>query len=143
MYTDEEEEEEDTQEGYSCVDSTEGENITCGKEVPVFVHNERHQRTHSYSEEFVSPRESLNEESEEKHYYETLSLHKSPLVSDFDNEEAETVEKDFTERDSDYVPNSTKVESRNTSPLNLNAYKGNKNHDGISLRYTLCITILY
>lgn len=129
MYTeDEEEEEEDTQEGYSCVDSTEGENITCGKEVPVFVHNERHQRTHSYSEEFISPRESLNEESEEKHYSETLSLHKSPQVSDFDKEEAETVEEDFTARDSDSVPNSTQ-----------NAYKGKKTHDGISLR----ITILY
>ncbi|KOM57759.1 hypothetical protein LR48_Vigan11g079200 [Vigna angularis] len=131
VYT-EDEEEEDTQEGYSCVDSTEGENITCGKGVPVFVYNERHQRTHSYSEEFVSPRESLNEESEEKHYSETLSLHKSPQVSDFDNEGAETVEEDFTARDSDSVPKSTKVtkvESRNTSPFNLNAYKGKKHHD--------------
>ncbi|KAK7369981.1 hypothetical protein VNO80_12030 [Phaseolus coccineus] len=128
VYT-EDEEEEETQEGYSCVDSTEGENITCGKEVRVFVHNERHQRTHSYSEEFISPRESLDEESEEKHYSETLSLHKSPQVSYFDNEEAETVEEDFTARDSDSVPNSAQVENRTTSPHNLNAYKRNKNHD--------------
>jgi len=128
VYT-EDEEEEESQEGYSCVDSTEGENITCGKEVLVFVHNERHQRTHSYSEEFISPRESLDEESEEKHYSETLSLHKSPLVSDFDN--AETVEDDFTARDSDSVSNSAQVDNRTTSPLNLNAYKRNKNHDGI------------
>lgn len=129
MYT-EDEEEEETREGNSCVDSTEGENVSCGKEVLVFVHNERHQRTHSYSEEFVSPRESLNEESEENHYSETLSLHKSPQVSDFDNEEAETVEEDFTARDSDSVPNSSQVENRTTSPFNLNTYKGNKNHDG-------------
>lgn len=133
MYPDdEEEEEEETEEGYSCVDSTERLEITRGKETSVFLHNEGHQRTHSYSEEFISPEESLNEESEEKEYSETLSLHNSPQVSDFENEEAETVEQDFPARDADYVSNSAQVDSRTTSPINLNAYKRNKNRDGIS-----------
>ncbi|TKY60928.1 structural constituent of ribosome [Spatholobus suberectus] len=125
----EEEEEEETQEGYSCVDSTKRLEITCGKETRVFLHNKGPQRTHSYSEEFISPEESLNEESEEKHYSETFSLHNSPQVSDFENEEAQTVDQDFPARDADSVPNSAQVESRTTSPINLNAYKRNKNRD--------------
>ncbi|KAL2648919.1 hypothetical protein GLYMA_05G234100v4 [Glycine max] len=126
VYTeDEEEEEEETQEGYSCVDSTDRLEVTCGKETRVFLHNEGHQRTHSYSEEFISPEESLNEESEEKHYSETLSLHNSAQVSDFENEEAETVQVDFPARD----PDSAQVERRTTSPINLTAYKRNKNRD--------------
>ena len=134
MYTeDEEEEEEETQEGYSCVDSTDRLEVTCGKETRVFLHNEGHQRTHSYSEEFISHEESLNEEeSEEKHYSEMLSLHNSPQVSDLENEEVETSQVDFPERDPDSVPNSAQVERRTTSPLGLSAYKRNKNRDGIS-----------
>ena len=131
MYTeDEEEEEEENQEGYSCVDSNERLQVTCGKETHVFLQNdEGHQRTHSYSEEFISHEESLNEEeSEEKHYSETLSLHNSAQVSDFENEEAETVQVDFPARDAD----SAQVERRTTSPINLTAYKRNKNRDGIS-----------
>ncbi|RDY11110.1 hypothetical protein CR513_04279, partial [Mucuna pruriens] len=119
----EEEEEEETQEGYSCVDSTEGENMsTCGRESVAFLHNE--------AEEFISPDESLNEEPEEKHYSETLSLNDSPQVSDLENEEAETVELDFPPLGADSLPNSAQLESRTTSPINLNAYKRNKNrHD--------------
>ncbi|KAG5014733.1 hypothetical protein JHK85_020869 [Glycine max] len=132
VYTeDEEEEEEENQEGYSCVDSNERLQVTCGKETHVFLQNdEGHQRTHSYSEEFISHEESLNEEeSEEKHYSEMLSLHNSPQVSDLENEEVETIQVDFPERDPDSVPNSAQVERRTTSPISLSAYKRNKNRD--------------
>ncbi|KAL2342488.1 hypothetical protein Fmac_003773 [Flemingia macrophylla] len=125
VYT-EDEEEQETKEGYFCVDSSEGENITCGRENLVFMHNEE---PHSYSEEFLSPEESLNEESEEKHYSETLSLHNSPRVSNFEDEESETVEQDFQARDADSVLNSAQVDRRATSPINFNAYKRNKNRE--------------
>ncbi|XP_061344932.1 uncharacterized protein LOC133290826 [Gastrolobium bilobum] len=109
-----EDEEEETEEGYSCVESTE---------------RVRDQRTHSYSEEFISPEESLSEESEENHSSETTSDTNSPQVSDFENEEAEAVEEDFPTRDADYVPNYIQVESTHTSPITLNLYKVNKNRD--------------
>ncbi|KAK7398916.1 hypothetical protein VNO78_10090 [Psophocarpus tetragonolobus] len=129
MYTEDEEEEEETQEGFSCVDSTERLEVTCRKETCMFLHNEGHQRTRSYSEEYISPEESLNEESEPKHYAETLSVHNSPQVSDFENEEPETTEENFPARDVDSVPHSSQVESRTTSPLNLNVHRRNKNRN--------------
>lgn len=111
----EEEEEEETKDEYSCVDSTERANITCGTgtETLLFLHKEETQRTHCYSEEFISPRESLTEESEENNYSETsLSVHNSSQVSDLENE---AVGEDFPSRDADSVPNSVQV------------YKSNKN----------------
>lgn len=118
-----EEEDEETQEEYSCVDSTVKEHIKCGsKETLLFLHKEEHQRTQSYSEEFISPRESLVEDSEENHYSETLSIHNSPLVSDFENEETEAVDEDFPSRDAD-------------SFINLNLYKSYKNSDGTITYY--------
>ncbi|XP_027343229.1 uncharacterized protein LOC113855796 [Abrus precatorius] len=117
---DDEEEEEESQEGYSCVDCTERAG---DREALVFLHNEDPRRSLSYSEEFISPEESFIEESEQSHYSETLSVHSTPRVSDFENEEAETVQQDFQARDADFVPNSLPVESMTTSPFNLNPYK--------------------
>ncbi|KAL2321196.1 hypothetical protein Fmac_030165 [Flemingia macrophylla] len=131
------EEEEEIQESYSYVhDSIDSDHlvadIICGGETLLFVHNNQPQRTHSSSEEFTSPRDSLVEGSEENYSTETLSFHKSPLVSDFENnEEAE----EFPAEDADSVPKySVPVESRPTSPITLNLHKSDlvhsdKNHD--------------
>ncbi|KAK7358283.1 hypothetical protein VNO77_00210 [Canavalia gladiata] len=120
VYTEDEEEEEEeeegeAEEGCSCADSTEKADINYGRESLPFLHNEESQRTHSCSEEFISPKQSFTEESEERHY--------SPQVSDAENAEAEAVEQDFPAGDADSVTNSVPVESRSTSPFNLNAYK--------------------
>ncbi|ESW24750.1 hypothetical protein PHAVU_004G156800 [Phaseolus vulgaris] len=129
-----EEEEEDIQERYSYVhDSGDSDHlvadIICGGEALLFVHNNHPRITHSSSDEFTTPRDSLIEEdqSEEKYSTETLSFHKSPLVSDSENEE-ETEE--FPAEDADSVPN----QSRPTSPITLNLYKSDslesdKNYD--------------
>ncbi|RDX82467.1 hypothetical protein CR513_36744, partial [Mucuna pruriens] len=134
---DEEEQEEEIQESYSYVhhdDSIESDHlvadIICGGETLLFVHNHQPQRTLSSSEEFISPRDSLIEDSEENYSTETLSFHKSPLVSDFETEE----EEEFPAEDADSVPNSVPVESRPTSPITLNLYKSDlvdsdKNYD--------------
>ncbi|KAK7380044.1 hypothetical protein VNO78_32394 [Psophocarpus tetragonolobus] len=126
-------EEEEIQESYPYVhDSIENDHlvadIICGGETLLFVHNNQPQRTHSSSEEFISPRDSLVEDSEQEENYstETLSFHKSPLVSDFENEEEA--------EDADSVPNSVPTESRPTSPITVNLYKSDladsdKNYD--------------
>ncbi|TKY44713.1 structural constituent of ribosome [Spatholobus suberectus] len=105
--------------------------IICGGETLLFVHNNQPQRTHSSTEEFISPRDSLIEDSEENYSTETLSFHKSPLVSDFENDEAEEL---FPAEDADSVPNSVPAESSPTSPITLNLYKSDlvdsdKNYD--------------
>lgn len=118
VYSDDEEEEEENQEGYSCVDSTEKADITCGSET---LYKElQPQRNHSYSQEFITPQESLFEDSEENHCSESVSVHNSPQVSDF--------EEDFPARGADSLPNYVQVESRTTSPINLNLYKGISHH---------------
>ncbi|XP_020212210.1 uncharacterized protein LOC109796811 isoform X2 [Cajanus cajan] len=127
---DEEEEEEEIQENYPYVhDSNESDHlvadIICGGETLLFVHKKQPQRTHSSSEEFTSPRDSLVEDSEENYSTETLSFHKSPLVSDFENEEEG---EEFPTEDADSVPNSVPVESRPTSPITLNLHKSDLVH---------------
>ncbi|XP_061374779.1 uncharacterized protein LOC133316996 [Gastrolobium bilobum] len=118
-----EEEEEEIQESYSYVDSIERDHIVAdiigGGETLVFLHKNDPQRTHSSSEEFIS----LIEDTEENYASETLSVHKSPLVSDFENEVAEEAEVEFPTQDADSVPNSVPVESRPTSPITLNIHK--------------------
>ncbi|KAK7271253.1 hypothetical protein RJT34_26992 [Clitoria ternatea] len=122
-YDDEEEEEEEVQESYSYVhDSIETDHlvadIICGGETLLFLHNNNNHhtlRSHSSSEEFITPQDSLIEDSsEEKCSTETLFSHKSPLVSDFENEEDA---EEFPAEDADSVPNSAPVESRPTSPI--------------------------
>ncbi|CAJ1951907.1 unnamed protein product [Sphenostylis stenocarpa] len=125
-YDEEEEGEEEIQENYSYMhDSSETDHLVAdiigGGESLLFVHNNQPHRTHSSSDEFISPRDSLvEEESEEKYSTETLSFHKSSLVSDFENEEEE---EEFPAEDADSVPNSVPDESRPTSPITLNLYK--------------------
>ncbi|KAI4350905.1 hypothetical protein L6164_005309 [Bauhinia variegata] len=132
----EEEEEEETDEIYSHVETSAERDhlvadIICGGETLLFLHKEEPQRTHSFSElEFISPQESLIEESEENCASETLSVHNSPLVSDFETEKSYTVEGEFPARDADSLPNSVPVESRTT----VNLYKSDladnaKNYD--------------
>ncbi|KAH1234183.1 hypothetical protein GmHk_09G026457 [Glycine max] len=129
-------EEEEIQESYSYVhDSIESDHlvadIICGGETLLFVHKNQPQRTHSSSDEFTSPRDSLVEDLEENYSTETLSFHKSPLVSDFENEQDA---EEFPAEDADSVPNSVPAESRPTSPITLNLYKSDlvdsdKNYD--------------
>ena len=132
---DDEEEEEEIQGRYSYVhDSGESDHLVAdiigGGEALLFVHNNQPLMTHSSSDEFTSPRDSLiEEEPEEKYSTETLCFHKSPLVSDLENEEEA---EEFPAEDADSVPN----ESRPTSPITLNLYKSDsldsdKNYDGI------------
>lgn len=148
-------EEEEIQERYPYADSIIDQrdhlvaDIICGGETLLFLHNNEPQRTHSSSEEFISLRDSFNEDSEENYTSETLSFHKSPLVSDFETEEAETraVEEFPTREDADSVPNSVTVESRPTAHITLNLYKSDlvdsdKNYDGISLYFTSYIARL-
>ncbi|XP_014520382.1 uncharacterized protein LOC106777289 [Vigna radiata var. radiata] len=122
----EEEEEEEIQERYSYEhDSGESDHlvadIIAGGETLLFVHNDLPLRTHSSSDEFTSPRDSLVEEELEENYStETLFFHKSPLVSDIEN--VQEVE-EFPAEDADSVPNSVPDESRPTSPITLNLYK--------------------
>ncbi|XP_027357386.1 uncharacterized protein LOC113866787 [Abrus precatorius] len=123
-------EEEEIQESYSYDhDSIERDHlvadIICGGETLLFLHNNHPQSTHSSSEEFITPQNSLIEETEENYSTETLSLHKSPVVSDFENEEEEG-EEEFPAEDADSVPNFVQVESRPTSPITLNL---SKSHD--------------
>ncbi|KAK7320031.1 hypothetical protein RJT34_04760 [Clitoria ternatea] len=127
----EEEEEEANEEGYSCADSAEREDIIAYGKGNLFLHSEKPQRTHySDTEEFISPAESLTEGSEENHYSDTLSVHHSPQVSDFEDKDTEAVGEDFPSRDADSVANSIPVQSRTTSPITLNAYKSKRqNHD--------------
>lgn len=138
-YDEEEEEaEEEIQESFSYVhDSIESDHlvadIICGGETLLFVHNNKPQRILSSSEEFSSPRDSLIEDSEENCSTESLSFHKSPLVSDFENEQDA---EEFPAEDADSVPNSVPAESRPTSSITLNLYKSDlvgsdKNYDGI------------
>jgi hypothetical protein len=114
VYSDEgeeEEEDEETREDYSCVHSSDKEECS------------------SYSEEFISPRESFVEESEENESSKTLSTHNSPQVSDFENEDVEAFREDFQSRD---VQNYAQFENSPTSSMiNLNLYKSNKNYNGI------------
>ncbi|KAL2625968.1 hypothetical protein GLYMA_07G091900v4 [Glycine max] len=125
-YDEEEEEaEEEIQESFSYVhDSIESDHlvadIICGGETLLFVHNNKPQRILSSSEEFSSPRDSLIEDSEENCSTESLSFHKSPLVSDFENEQDA---EEFPAEDADSVPNSVPAESRPTSSITLNLYK--------------------
>lgn len=137
-----EEEEEEIQEGYCYEDSIERDHlvadIICGGEALLFLHNNKEpQRTHysSSQELFIIPQDSfVEEDSEEKYSTETLSVHKSPLVSDFETEAEAAEEGDAGDADS--VPNSVPVESRPTSPITLNLYKSDlvvdsdKNYDG-------------
>ncbi|KAG5009393.1 hypothetical protein JHK87_017908 [Glycine soja] len=136
-YDEEEEEaEEEIQESFSYVhDSIESDHlvadIICGGETLLFVHNNKPQRILSSSEEFSSPRDSLIEDSEENCSTESLSFHKSPLVSDFENEQDA---EEFPAEDADSVPNSVPAESRPTSSITLNLYKSDlvgsdKNYD--------------
>lgn len=139
-YDEEEEQEEEIQVSYSYVnDSNETDHlvadIICGGETLSFVHNNHPQRstTHS-SEEFITPRDSLIEESEENYSTETLYFHKSPLVSDFETEVEEEEAEEFHAEDADSVPNSVPVENRPTSPITINLYKSDivdsdKNYD--------------
>jgi hypothetical protein len=118
VYSDEgeeEEEDEETREDYSCVHSSDKEERS------------------SYSEEFISPRESFVEESEENGSSKTLSTHNSPQVSDFENENVETFREDFRSRDVvDSVQSYAQFENSPTSSMiNLNLYKSNKNYIGI------------
>ncbi|XP_012574739.1 uncharacterized protein [Cicer arietinum] len=114
----EEEEEEESEEEYSCVDSYEGQDIKCGRDTLLFMNKEEH--LSSYSEEFISPRESFVEENE------TLSIHNSPQVSDFENQQH------FQSRDFvDSVQNYAQFESSPTS-INLNLYK-NYNDDEVGM----------
>ncbi|WVZ15729.1 hypothetical protein V8G54_013295 [Vigna mungo] len=121
----EEEEEEEIQERYSYEhDSGESDHlvadIIAGGETLLFVHNDQPLRTHSSSDEFTSPRDSLVEEELEENYStETLFFHK-PFVSDIEN--VQEVE-EFPAEDADSVPNSIPDESRPTSPITLNLYK--------------------
>ncbi|XP_027925217.1 uncharacterized protein LOC114182529 isoform X2 [Vigna unguiculata] len=124
-YDEEEEEEEEIQERYSYEhDSGESDHLVAdiigGGETLLFVHNNRSLRsTHSSSDEFTSPCDSLEEELLEENYStETLSFHKSPLLSDLENEE-EVEELIFPAEDADSVPNSVPDETRPT----LNLYK--------------------
>ncbi|KAF1886251.1 hypothetical protein Lal_00045481 [Lupinus albus] len=118
---------EEIQEKYSYEDSNIIErdhlvaDIICGGESLVFLHNNEPQiqRTCSSSEEFITLSGSFNEDSEETYTSETLSFHKSPLVSDFETEEAEEEEESPITRDADSVQNSV----RPTSPITLNLYK--------------------
>ncbi|BAU02789.1 uncharacterized protein HKW66_Vig0122940 [Vigna angularis] len=125
-YDEEEEEEEEIQERYSYEhDSGESDHLVAdiigGGETLLFVHNDQPLRTHSSSDEFTSPRDSLVEEELEENYStETLSFHKSPVVSDIEN--VQEVE-EFPAEDADSVPNSVPDESRPTSPITLNLYK--------------------
>ncbi|OIW11953.1 hypothetical protein TanjilG_02160 [Lupinus angustifolius] len=133
------EEEEEIQERFSYEDCNITErdhlvaDIICGGESLVFLHNNetKTQRTCSSSEEFISLKGSFNEDSEENYTSETLSFHKSPLVSDFATEEAEEEEEEFPiTRDADSVRNS----DRTTSHKALNLYKSDlvdsdKNYD--------------
>ncbi|KAK2439471.1 myb protein X [Trifolium repens] len=118
VYSDEgeeEEEDEETREDYSCVHSSDKEERS------------------SYSEEFISPRESFVEESEENESSKTLSTHNSPQVSDFENEDVEAFREDFQSRD---VQNYAQFENSPTSSMiNLNLYKSNKNYndDGLGI----------
>jgi len=122
VFSDDEEDEEDeeSREEYSCVHSSDkGE---C-------------QGTHSsHSEEFISPRESFVEGSEENGCSETLSMHQSPQVSDFENEEVEAFQENFQSRNVvDSVPTYVEFESSPTSSMiNLNLYKSNRHRNGIS-----------
>ncbi|KAI5382908.1 uncharacterized protein LOC127105798 isoform X2 [Lathyrus oleraceus] len=119
---DEEEEEEDeeddeeTRENYSCVD-------LCDKV-------ERRMTRSSYSEEFITPRESFVEDLEEDVCYDTLSIHNSPQVSDFENEETKAFREQFQSRNVvDSVSNYVQFETSPTSSMiNLNLYKSNKNY---------------
>ena len=119
MYSDDEEDEEDeeTREEYSCVHSSDKE-----------------ERRSSHSEEFISPRESFVEGSEENDCSETLSMHQSPQVSDFENEEVEAFQENFQSRNVvDSFPNYVEFESSPTSSMiNLNLYKSNRHRNGIS-----------
>ncbi|KAK2385486.1 myb protein X [Trifolium repens] len=123
VYSDEDEEDEETREEYSCVHSSD---------------EEERQRTHSsYSEEFISPQESFVEESEKNGSSKTLSTHNSPQVSDFENENVETFREDFRSRDVvDSVQSYAQFENSPTSSMiNLNLYKSNKNYidDGLGI----------
>lgn len=147
MFTEDEEEEEEEEQQqqkqshetrYCYVDHESCErdhlvaDIIGGGQSLVFHH------TTSFSEEdqFISPRESLVQEEQDNHYYasdQTISVHRSPKVSDFETEEEEEVVVDDDEADS--VPNSVPImQSRPTSPITLNLYK---NPDGM-----LCSTCL-
>ena len=118
----EEEEEEETQQGYSYSDPTEKVRDHAA-ETLLFQHNKK---PHSYySEEFISPRESLNEESEENHSSETILL----KVYEFESKEAE---EEYAGRNADPVTNSVPLESKPTSAITMNTYKCDKNCDGIS-----------
>lgn len=143
----EEEEEEEIHESYSYAGSIDREDhlvadIVCGGETLLFLHKNHPQGNNSSSEEFISPQDSLIEEdSEENNSTETLSIHNSPLVSEFENEVTEEVEEEeeeeFPAEDADSVPNSVPIESRPTSPITLNIHKSDivdsdKNCDGIS-----------
>ena len=77
----------------------------------MFLHDNDPHRVHSSFEEFISPQESLIEDSEENFSTETLSVHKSPLVSDFESEEAgvAATEEEFRLRDADSVHKSPLV----------------------------------
>ncbi|KAK7291430.1 hypothetical protein RIF29_06567 [Crotalaria pallida] len=134
-YDEEEEEEEEIQERYSYEDSNIIEkdhlvaDIICGGESLLFHHNNEPQNqrttTCSSSEEFISLSNSFNEKDSEENYTSEVSFHKSPLVSDFETEDAEAIseaeEEEFpiTTRDADSVPNP----ARPTSPITLNLYK--------------------
>ncbi|GAU31443.1 hypothetical protein TSUD_72240 [Trifolium subterraneum] len=117
VYSDEDEEEEEdeeTREEYSCVHCSDKED---------------RQRTHSsHSEEFISPRESFVEESEENECSNTLSTHNSPQVSDFENKDVEAFRKDFQSRDVvDSVQSYAQFENSPTSSMiNLNLYKNDQ-----------------
>lgn len=125
MFSDDEEEEEEeddeeTRENYSCV-------VSCDKVERRMTHS-------SDSEEFITPRESFVEDLEENVCYETLSIHNSPQVSDFENEGTKAFREQFQSRNVvDSVPSYVQFESSPTSSMiNLNLYKSNKNYRGIN-----------
>lgn len=140
VFSDDEEEEEESEERYSYVETSDQRDhlvadIIGGGESLMFLHYNESQRTLSFSEDqFVSPRESLIEDFSEENRYasdQTLSVHRSPQVSDFETEEVVEEEQEKQEQlvqaardtDDDSVPNSVPIES--------DMLDTDKNSDGI------------
>ena len=160
MYSEDEEEELEEEEGeeieerYCHEESSKRDHlvadIICGGETLLFWHNNKEpQSIHSFSEEFITPQESLCEESEENNASDTetsLYVHRSPQVSDLEVEETDAAEDEDENaaRDADSVPYPVPIGSRPTSPMTLNPYKthllnNDKNCEGIYLVHIVAI----